>query len=184
MDEDFFLINRMKRGDDEAVEQLVKKYYGDILKYSYRHMFGSSEAEDITQETFVKFFEHFESYKHYGKVKNYLYVIAGNLCKNYYKKNQQEIYEPIIEEIFNETEQSETKIDLENALKKLQEEYREVLILYYFHDIKQKEIAKILNISLPLVKYRILKGKEQLKTILEEEEGDGYDRNGMETNEI
>lgn len=168
MDEDYFLISRMKNGDEKAVEQLVKKYYEDILKYSYRHMFGSSDAEDITQETFTKFFEHFEEYEHYGKVKNYLYVIAGNLCKNYFRKSQRIMSQDILNEPVDKMAQSDTRIDLENALHRIPEEYREVLILYYFQNLKQKEIAKILNIGLPLVKYRIRKGKEELKKLLGE----------------
>ena len=48
----------------------------------------SYEAEDLTQEVFTRFFSNLYRYKEYGKVKNYLYTIAGNTVKNYYKKKK------------------------------------------------------------------------------------------------
>lgn len=59
---------------------------------------------------------------------------------------------------------------IEWALRKLSEEYKEVIILYYFEELKLKDIAKILNIGLPLVKYRLRQAKMQLKELLEKED--------------
>ena len=59
---------------------------------------------------------------------------------------------------------------LEQALRELPEEMRDVLILHYYQDLKLKEIAKIQEIGLPLVKYRIKAAKERLREILGEEE--------------
>ena len=59
------------------------------------------------------------------------------------------------------------RLDMEQALRKLPEELREVLILYYFQELKLREIAKVLQIGLPLAKYRIKRAKEQLALLLE-----------------
>lgn len=62
-----------------------------------------------------------------------------------------------------------TKLEVEDALRHLSDELRDVVVLYYFHDLKLGEIADILKIGLPLVKYRMKQAKIQLKKCLEEE---------------
>ena len=56
MDSDFFLIQKMKNGDDGAVENFVRKYYPKIFQYCLLHIRDRGDAEDLTQETFLKFF--------------------------------------------------------------------------------------------------------------------------------
>ena len=88
MDSDFFLILRIKSGDETAIKIIVEKYYLSILQYCKYHVSSQEDAEDRTQETFERFFYNLEKYKHQGKIINYLYVIAGNLCKDFYKKQE------------------------------------------------------------------------------------------------
>ncbi len=83
---DFLLILQMKQGNEKAFDKFVRKYYAEILSYCRYHCLDQAEAEDLTQETFLRFMENIAFYQHIGKAKNYLYVIAGNLCKNYAKK--------------------------------------------------------------------------------------------------
>ena len=56
MDTDFFLVRKMKQGDEEAMELFIRRYYADILKYCVRHCGDTVYGEDLTQETFVRFF--------------------------------------------------------------------------------------------------------------------------------
>ena len=89
MDGDFLLLHRMQNGDDQAIESFVRKYYPKILRYCHLHIKDSGFAEDLTQETFARFFRTLHQYQHYGKAANYLYVIAGNLCRDYYRKPEE-----------------------------------------------------------------------------------------------
>ena len=86
MNSDSILIWRMKKGDEKSVDEFVRKYYDRILQYFRLRISDFGQAEDLTQETFEKFFRSFGEYRHYGKAINYLYVIAGNTCKDFYKK--------------------------------------------------------------------------------------------------
>ena len=83
---DSLLVHLARAGDEDACEKLVKKYYSSIYQYCLLHINDPYEAEDLTQEVFTRFFSNLYRYKEYGKVKNYLYTIAGNTVKNYYKK--------------------------------------------------------------------------------------------------
>ena len=170
MDSDFLLIHRMKNGDDAAIETFVRKHYPVILRYCHLHLSDKSYAEDATQEVFARFFRTLNQYQHYGKAQNYLYVIAANICRDFYRDPQEASIEELLEEPVSEMPPLDLRLDVHMALEKLPPELREVSILFFFQEVKQKEIAKILRISLPLVKYRIKRAKELLAGYLGKEE--------------
>ncbi len=208
MDPDFLLIRRMKDGDDEAIEEFVRKYYPAVLRYCMLRVDDAGYALDAVQETFERFFRNFARYRHYGKAVNYLYVIAGNVCRDYYR-NRREVAAGDAEGVLRFRNRSseaaahrdceeeglvspgtadgglqakavqdisagmsppdtELRMDLCSAFAALQPEFREAAILYFCQELKQREIAKILGIGLPLVKYRIRKAREQLQERLKE----------------
>lgn len=172
MDFDLLLIQKMKRGDEKAFDVFVRRHYEEILKYCCYHCPDLSYAEDLTQETFLHFFRKLSDYRYMGKTRNYLYTIAGNLCRDYYKKTK-EVPERS-EEIQAgqqrpEPEDMLNKIAVEASLHDLPEELREVIVLYYFQELKLTEISEALQISLPLVKYRIKQAKKRLEKLLGEE---------------
>lgn len=172
---DFLLIRKMKQGDDDAFDVFIHKYYEKILTYCYYHCSDQEYAKDLTQETFIRFFTKLSDYRYKGKTLNYLYTIAGNLCKDYFKKKKEIPVEEteLMEEVYSKEHQMQdilTRISIEQALKQLPDELKEVIILYYFQELKLKEIANILEIGLPLVKYRLKRAKTQLEEVLGKEE--------------
>ncbi|MBX4260391.1 RNA polymerase sigma factor (plasmid) [Clostridium estertheticum] len=177
MDKDFFLIRRMKHGDESAVNDFVKQYSNEIYKYCYYKLSNKWQAEDVTQDTFISFFKHFNSYIHKGKAKNYLYIIAGNLCKNEYKKNKEVSILQAEEEIVNSKQVQEEivlKVSMDQEISRLPKEFKEVIHLYYFQDLKIREVAEILDINISLVKYRLLESKKLLKKSIHKEDFYGY----------
>lgn len=172
MNADYILIRNAKGGDSEAAEAIIRKYYADIFNYCKYHTTDIHTAEDLTQETFFTFFKNLQNYRHYGKLLNYLYTIAGNKCidENRKKRNTEVGYEGVFNElnlaVSDFTDEGEDEF-VEEAVNSLSIELREVIVLFYFLDKKQKDIAKICDISLPLVKYRLKKGKEKIKEYLE-----------------
>ena len=162
MDSDFLLIQKMKIGDEQAIDAFVHKYYPLILQYCRLHIRDYGHAEDVTQETFEHFFRTLNRYQHYGKAANYLYVIAANACKDYYRKKDEPAMEIMPEYAVSQTGDLEEYMNVHMALDSLPPEIKETAILYFCQEIKQKEIAKILGIGLPLVKYRIRKARELL----------------------
>lgn len=131
VDLDFLLIRKMKQGDEEAFDLFIHKYYKDILSYCNYHCIDKEYAEDLTQETFIRFFTKLSLYHHKGKTKNYLYTIANHLCIDYMKK-EKEIpteEEKLVEKIETGDQKKDTilnRITIESALKKLPAELKEL----------------------------------------------------------
>lgn len=113
--------------------------------------------------------EHLDEYRHYGKFQNYLYVIARNKCKDFYKKKKSIYYNEIPEheiakmQVFG----TENTILLRELVHHLPKELEEAVILRFYQDLKYQDIAKILNISNSTAKYRVKKAigllREELK---------------------
>lgn len=171
---DFLLIRKIKQGDEDAFDALIRKYYKEILNYCRYHCPDQEYAEDFTQETFVRFFKNISSYCFQGKTKNYLYTIAGNLCRDYYKKKreipmEETAFEQALEPEAGQMDHAVDKLTVEWAIQQLPEELKEVVILYYFQELKLAEIAKVTQTGLPLVKYRIRQAKKQLALLLDKD---------------
>lgn len=166
MDLDYLLVQRMRLGDEKALEAFVTKYYPAILKYCHLHIDDYGYAEDMAQETFARFFRTLKQYRHYGKAANYLYVIAANACRDYHRQNRELPLETLPEEPDERAGSTEMQIEVRMALDSLPEEIREVAILYFVQERKQKDIAAVLGIGLPLVKYRISRARELLAAFL------------------
>ncbi len=169
MDSDFLLIQRMKNGDEGAVDTFVRRYYPTVLRYCRLHIRDQGYAEDLAQETFERFFRAFDRYRHYGKAANYLYVIAANVCRDHYGKRKMTASESLPEELACKEEDIEGRLDARAALDRLPPEIRETAVLFFCQEMTQKEIARILEIGVPLVKYRVRRARELLKAYLGEE---------------
>ena len=137
---DFLLVQKIRNGDNQAGNQLVEKYYSSIYQYCYLHTHNQDYAEDMVQETFERFF---------GAL-----ISGTDQLPDIEDENPKNI---------------EIRIDIERALEQLPEEIKEIVILFFFQGLKQKEIADLLNIKLSLVKYRVSKAKELLAKQLEVE---------------
>ncbi|WP_251862306.1 RNA polymerase sigma factor [Clostridium sp. Marseille-Q2269] len=167
--EDSELILEIKNGKIHLFDELIKKYYGKVYYYCYRHLNNKQAAQDLTQEVFMKVIKTIGGYKHYGKFENYLYVVAGNACKDFYKKEARYVLKEI-EESSSEEEicKLENKVMVQQVLRKLSDKQREIIILRFYEDLKIKDIAKIMNSGVSITKYRL---KKAMKLISESMKG-------------
>ena len=167
LDLDDLLVQRMRMGDEKALDAFVTKYYPAILRYCRLHVEDHGYAEDMAQETFARFFRTFKQYRHYGKAVNYLYVIAANACRDFYRQNRELPFMELPEEPDRRAESPETQTEVRMALDSLPKDIREVAVLYFVQERKQKDFARVLGIGLPLVKYRIGRARELLRAFLD-----------------
>lgn len=153
------MITRKKYSDLTAddVESIILNNYDDIYKYCYWKVKNHSDAEDLTQETFLRFVQTLSDYSEQGKPKALLYTIARNLCINWYKQARplplSEIEE--LSSVKTESDQLETRFALEQYVKELPSGQQEILLLRYGQELQVNEISQILNISRFSVMYRI-----------------------------
>ncbi len=146
----------------------MEEEYDKIYRYCHFKVYNQQTAEDITQETFLRYFSQ-TTYLERGKHLAYLYTIAKNLCNDHYAKKPTE---PLDEMAAGQNMEDSlvTSITLTQALLSLTEDAREVLMLRYINELSISEISNILKISRFTVYRRINSGLNKLKTILREED--------------
>lgn len=146
----------------------ISEQYDKLLRYCYMRVRNQSLAEDITQDAFAKFYES-TSYHNQGKELPYLYTIASNLCIDYYRK-QKDVISDISEActVCDETDVILTRVEIEQALDKLELSERELVTLKFISELSDADIGKMLGISRFSVHRRI---KSVLKKLREELEG-------------
>lgn len=167
------LIRRIKEGDSSAVDELVRIYYPEILRYCLWHAPDHSQAEDATQETFFKAIRYFDRYVHKGKFKSFLYQIAANTCVDMQRKRW--LMDVSYEELTVDFPYSETGFDeihsdmvLKQLVRSLPKETQEIVILRFGQDLKMREIAKIIGLPLRTVQSRLHAALKKLKKEFEE----------------
>lgn len=138
-----------------------EEQYDKIYRYCYMKLGNRQTAEDITQETFLRFLEN-ENYKDMGKRLAYLYTIARNLCMDYFRKPQAI---PFDEEIPVESDEEGiiSLLDLKRAVSGLEEWEQELLFLRFVNEVPVSGIGKITGQSRFSVHRRINRILAKLK---------------------
>lgn len=146
----------------------LEEQYDKIYRYCYFKTHSRETAEDITQETFLKFFESKE-YRDRGRALQYLYTIARNLCTDEYRRIKTC---PLDEESQGSYSDSEMlrRSYLRAALEKMDESDRELLLLRYVNEVPVNVIAGLYEISRFALHRRLSKAVKDLKDRLGEED--------------
>jgi len=148
-----------------------------IFRYCLYQTSNRQKALDLTQDTFIKTWEYLSTGKQVENLKAFLYKVAGNLVIDDRRKKKAESLDKLTEQGFDIKSDKDEISEKENAfegklaleaINKLDEKYRDVLIFRFVEDMEIKEIAKILKESENNISVRIHRGLEKLKIILEE----------------
>ncbi len=174
-DEDLAL--GIQRGDMAALALLIERHYGQLLGFLYR-MGLAGLAEDMVQETFLKVLNGIMLYQPSRPFKPWLYSIATNLARNHYISadarrtisQQDSILEALPGDDVPEAAliEAETTCEVLGALGQLPGHQREVVVLFYYQELSQKEIAAILQVPVGTVKSRLSLGLRRLREIIRE----------------
>ena len=146
-------------------EDIVDKYYKDVYRFVFMMVKNRDDADDITQETFLKVRRYLWKFKGNSSVLTWIYRIATNEVKKSFKKNNRSLK---LAKITN-TEENAPYDDLKDAMEKLDRESYEILFLKYFKNMSEKEIAFIVNVPEGTVKSRLFNAKKKLKEIIKSE---------------
>lgn len=144
----------------------IEQQYDKIYRYCYFKLHNREAAEDVTQETFLRFLAN-DTYRDTGKVLHYLYSIARNLCINEYHRPQAEALPDEMETSSSEDELL-SAISLQAALEELAPEERELLLLQYANEVPITVICRIFQLSRFAIYRKISRALKKLQSRLED----------------
>jgi len=167
------LVKRCQ-ADSAAFEELLRRHRRAIFAYAMASTGSRQDAEEITQDVFVKVYRAAHRFDSRYSFTTWLYAIASNTCKNKFRSRRKRTVSldgeaiavvPIsheadpLEAYRKNVEVSEVR----NAIDELPPRYRQVLYLRYVEALSYKEIAEVLGLSLGNVEARIFRGKEKVR---------------------
>lgn len=170
------LIEQSKKGDQIAFRQLVERHQMRVRKTVIGMLGECAEAEDVAQETFIRFYKSIKDFRGDSKLETYLTRIAMNLSLNELKRRQkrntrflffqknEDVFQ--IEDLGANPEKFDTKELIQKALKILEPEFRSVVVLRLIEGYSVKEAAEILEIPQGTVASRLTRAQKKLQTIL------------------
>lgn len=173
------LLNKISDDSQAVVEEIIDSYGDKILRLCFIQLGNIEEAEDATQEVFLKVFNGIKKYNGGSSIYTWVYKITINTCFDILKKRNKIRYDDIslyINFIKDEKDteaiilKSLTSKSIRLALMKIQEKYRILLYMFYFEELKISEIATILNEKENTIKTRLKRGKLALRRVIEREE--------------
>lgn len=174
---DDYYIKQTLYGNVNAFSFLVEKYKHMVFTLAIRIVKNREEAEELSQDVFVKAFKKLESFKGDSKFSTWIYKIAYYASLDAVKRNKRVIHTENID-VFNESDvgivqdaldylhNKERKKIINDALSKLNDEEQTILTLYYFEDLPLKEVSKVVDLTLDNVKIKLFRSRKKLFSIL------------------
>ena len=181
LDEELSLIGRCLAGEQGGWEDLVKAYTRRVYAICYRFTGRDNEAQDLTQEVFLRVFRSLHSFRAgEGSFTVWLTRLTRNLLVDNYRRTRQERVTDAIEDklpLLEEKTAQHSRTDgllagreagelLQAALTKLSPELREAVILRDLQEMEYREIARVLNVPEGTVKSRLNRGRAELARVL------------------
>ncbi|EST10301.1 RNA polymerase sigma factor SigW [Sporolactobacillus laevolacticus] len=174
------LIKKVKKGDQQAFAELVDRYKNSVFAICFRMVGNTQEAEDLSQEAFIRAYNHIDQYDHERKFSTWLFRIATNLSIDFLRRRKTSVS---LDAVVPGTEglslntilpdngelpdeqmvRRENEEMVQSEIKKLPEKYRSAVVLKYIEDLSLKEISDIMDIPVGTVKTRIHRGREMLR---------------------
>jgi len=171
---DFQLMRAIQNGDMVAFNKMVDRYKKRLMNVLGRMLSSTEEAEDIVQETFVRVYQHRQSFNFKHCFSTWIYTICLNLARNELRKRKKFKYQDITEMQGNELEFAvDAKVPsrlpqmLETAIKELPVKYREAFLLRDVQEMPYEEVAKVLGVPLGTVKSRVNRARLILRDKLQ-----------------
>lgn len=174
----FYLAFFETQEEKTEFENIYYKYRQDMYKFAFNILRNEHDAEDAVHDAFLSLARNMDkiSGRKCIQIRNYLIIIVRNSSYRIYNKRKKEICADEIDENIPDLQNVEIDIEekaeqqkLMELIKTLDEKYADVLILKYFYDLPDKEIARSLGISLENAKIRLYRSKNILKNKLSEE---------------
>ena len=171
------LCRRAKKADKDAACELLKIYYAEVYAYLRRLCGSRHDAEDLTQQTFLKAWSSLDGFAGRSKFSTWLYRIAHNTFLDWLRKNTASTQSSLDQwwnECINQNPDPFANVSerqlaerLYEAVEQLDEGKKHVVLLHYYQGLSIRETAKVLNVATSTVKYRLREGFKILRVKLD-----------------
>ena len=152
-------------------EQIVRKYSDMVYGIAIRYVRNRIDADDVYNDVFYRYFRRERTFASEEHRKNWLIRVSVNAAKDFLIKRRSdvELRDDMFEDVRSDSSNvsREELMDLRDGLKKLKEEYREIIELYYINGFNTKEISVMLQKSENTVKSQLLRGRQKLRELIE-----------------
>lgn len=173
---DFALTRRAHAGDMSALEELYRRHNRRVYSLCLRMTANVSEAEDLTQEVFIRLFDEVGSFRGESAFTTWLHRLTVNLVLMYFRRHKVRFERPtdyveLPEEVSPGTERPDRltvveRISLEEALAELPPGYRAVFVLFDVEGYTHEEVARLLGCSEGTSKSQLCKARARLRALL------------------
>ncbi len=169
------LIERAKKGDEKAFELLVKKYQKGIYRLTYRMTNDHFTADELAMDTFIRAYKALDRFKEGANFFNWIYTIGMRLSLNFLKKEKRKLnIDPELvnamshrqtheDGLLDRVIAKETTMRIREAIQRLPEKLRMVLLLRVDEELSYEEIATVLHIPSGTVMSRLNRARDRLK---------------------
>ena len=174
------LALRHRYGDPEAFEEVYLRHAEMVYSLALRMSGDREEAADMTQETFLRVYRHLGRFRGRSSLKTWIYRITVNCCRSKLRKRSRrrlerpiEDLEQVADERFGPEEDAlghDLGRRLAEAVRELPVAFREAVLLRDVQGLSYVEIGEVLGIRVGTVRSRIARGRERLRSLLEESE--------------
>ena len=163
------LLNFGERNKEKKLKNYIIENKNSFYKIAYKYVNNKQDALDIVQESILKSLSKIDKLENIDSIKPWFYTILINTCIDYTRQSKK--YTEIVQKVSSDKyidRDIEADIDIQVALDNIPKEYKTVVILRYFQDMKISDIAKILDENINTVKTRLYKALKLLKIEIEE----------------
>lgn len=180
MDIEQSLIQRAKKGDQDAFAALVDEHQRYVYNLAFRVVKDENEALDLTQETFVRAWTALPNFRGQSQFRTWLYRITTNLCYNRLpglRRSLADLGDDVLPDLpetgrmssnpLREIESNEARAYLHHAIDQLDANYKILIVMRYHDELSYEEIASLLNLPLGTVKTGLFRAREKLRLALE-----------------
>ena len=176
-DQDQHYIDKLIKGDTNAFAVLVDRYKHMVFTLALRILKNKEEAEEVTQDTFLKAYGSLSKFKGDSKFSTWLYKVAYHSSLDYLRKRKRSIRTEAIddytvnklvshENILDAMEVAEDRMRIKKGIQELSGDDGILITLHYFEELSLSEISKIMDSNANTVKVRLFRARKRLAKIL------------------
>jgi RNA polymerase sigma-70 factor (ECF subfamily) len=167
---DHQLMLAVRDGDLDKLGHLFEKYHKQLYNYFLRQLEDPQSSEDIVQEVFLKMLKYRHTYRGEGQFKTWMYSIAHNAKIDHFKKASRYVVTDELDRLVSAIPSPEESFErssrhdvLYEALSRLSDDKREVLVLSRFQNLKYEEISRVLGCPVGTIKARVFHAINDLR---------------------